>query len=107
MPIEIEATTVEVNLSHTDAAQFIVELTIASNAQQENLTVKMMEIVGIIPTIVAQTSLDHVASTAAMMTTGMMAVVMTAMEPRKSSIAKTNGIAKSTIRVLTRTKNAL
>ena len=107
MPIEMESTTVKVNISCTDAVQLIVELTIASITQQGKRTVKTMEIVGIIPPTDDQTTINHAASTASVMTTGVMVAVMNAVEPRKSSIAKTNGIAKSTSCVLTRTRNAV
>ena len=106
MPVITEATTVEVNVSRTDTVQPIVEVSIASNNQQENRTVKTMEIVGIIPNIVAQTTLNHAATTDAVMTTGVMVTMMTAAEPKRSSTARTNGIVRSTSHVSTRTKNS-
>ena len=62
MPIEMEATTMEVNVSHTDAVQAIVDLPIASIAQRGKRTAKTMDAKGIIPPLVAKTTVSHAVS---------------------------------------------
>ena len=48
MPIEMEATMVEANVSHTDAVQPIVALAIAVIALQGKRTIKMVNTTGIL-----------------------------------------------------------
>ena len=104
VPITTEFITVEVTVSHTDAAQPIVTTTIATIVPPRKRTASTIDVAGIIPLLVVKTTIDH-AATIAMMT-GAIITGTTVVDPKRISITKINVTAKSTDHVLTHTKIA-